>query len=123
MDRRLFVLWLACAGVTVLSPSRAFAHAFLEHADPPVGGTVSQSPKDIRLWFSEPVEPRFSKVTVTAESPPQILTPPVTRDPNDAREIVVSLPVLPAGRYKVSWRVISVDTHETEGAFTFEVKP
>ena len=30
---------------------------------------------------------------------------------------------LPAGTYAVRWRVLSVDTHVTEGDFTFQVKP
>jgi len=33
----------------------------------------------------------------------------------------VSLPKLDPGRYKVTWRALSVDTHVTEGDFTFEV--
>jgi copper resistance protein C len=30
---------------------------------------------------------------------------------------------LPPGNYKVFWKVLSVDTHHTEGSFGFEVKP
>jgi methionine-rich copper-binding protein CopC len=33
----------------------------------------------------------------------------------------VSLKPLRPGTYKVSWRVLSVDTHTTEGTFTFRV--
>ena len=47
-----------------LTANSAFAHAHLEKATPPVGGTVS-SPSEIRLEFSEGVEPKFSKVTLT----------------------------------------------------------
>jgi methionine-rich copper-binding protein CopC len=28
-----------------------------------------------------------------------------------------------AGAYKVSWRVISADTHKVKGSFTFQVRP
>ena len=42
----------------------AFAHAQLEKATPAVGGTVA-SASEIRLEFSEGVEPKFSKVSVT----------------------------------------------------------
>jgi len=35
----------------------------------------------------------------------------------------VSLPVLPPGAYRVTWRVLSVDAHVTEGDFTFDVAP
>ena len=33
----------------------------------------------------------------------------------------VSLPALPPGRYKVAWRVLSIDSHVTEGDFTFRI--
>jgi methionine-rich copper-binding protein CopC len=46
------------------APSAAFAHAQLKKASPPVGGTVS-SPSEIRLEFSEGVEPKFSGLTLT----------------------------------------------------------
>ena len=45
----------------------AFAHAQLEKATPAVGGTVS-SASEIRLEFSEGVEPKFSKVSLTGPS-------------------------------------------------------
>ncbi len=53
----------ACARVG-LRDDRAFAHAQLEKATPAVGGTVA-SASEIRLEFSEGVEPKFSKVSVT----------------------------------------------------------
>ncbi len=34
-----------------------------------------------------------------------------------------SLKPLAAGTYKVVWRVVSVDTHITNGDFTFKVAP
>jgi methionine-rich copper-binding protein CopC len=33
----------------------------------------------------------------------------------------IGLKPLPPGTYKVHWRVLSVDTHTTEGAFSFHV--
>jgi methionine-rich copper-binding protein CopC len=36
---------------------------------------------------------------------------------------MVSLPALKAGKYKVVWRVVSVDTHVTSGTFGFEIVP
>ena len=38
-------------------------------------------------------------------------------------QLRVSLKALPPGSYKVIWRVLSVDTHRTEGNFTFRVGP
>jgi copper resistance protein C len=33
----------------------------------------------------------------------------------------VSLPRLETGSYKIVWRVVSVDTHTTNGSFSFRV--
>ena len=44
-------------------------------------------------------------------------------DPDNRALLRVSLPLLPPGRYKVAWRVLSVDSHVTEGDFTFRIAP
>ncbi len=44
-------------------------------------------------------------------------------DGSDGTELRVPLKTLPPGTYLVSWRVLSVDTHRTQGSFTFKVGP
>jgi methionine-rich copper-binding protein CopC len=44
-------------------------------------------------------------------------------DSADPKQIVIRVNALPAGSYKVFWKVLSVDSHHTEGSFGFEVKP
>ena len=44
-------------------------------------------------------------------------------DRAEATLLRVSVPQLAAGTYRVAWRVLSVDTHVTEGDFTFDVVP
>lgn len=96
----------------------AFAHAMLERASPPVGGAVSGSPGQVRLWFSEALEARFSSAEVTG--PPGPVSGHISVSGN---QLVIGLPRLVPGTYRVHWHVISVDTHKTEGSFTFEVRP
>ena len=57
---RRLLLHLVAMAVVGISAEAALAHAFLDQAAPPVDGTVPASPKEIRLTFSEGVEPRFS---------------------------------------------------------------
>jgi len=38
-------------------------------------------------------------------------------------ELKVPLKPLPPGTYTVDWHALSVDTHTTQGHFTFEIKP
>jgi methionine-rich copper-binding protein CopC len=100
----------------------AWAHAFLDKASPPVGSEVSGSPPSLTLSYSEPVEPLFSTIQVTdASGAPVSDGKPTPQD--GGRVLVVKLKALPPGVYSVVWHVTSVDTHKTEGHFTFTVKP
>ena len=100
----------------------AEAHAFLEHATPPVGGTVQTPPAQVTLRFTQRLEPAFSKVQVQDSSGRRVDKDDVSVQGGDAAVLAVSVPPLAPGRYVVKWRVLSVDTHVTEGDYTFEVK-
>ena len=98
----------------------AFAHAFLEHAEPGAGATLKVAPKRVALSFTEKLEPVFSGVTVTDSAGHSIASGAVVIRGNS---ILVPLRSLAAGTYRVVWDAVSVDTHRTEGAYTFAVKP
>lgn len=100
----------------------AAAHAFLEQASPRVGAQVAVAPTEVRLSFSEPVEPAFCAVAVAGPpgfggaGPPKVAAA-------DRRVLTVALrSPTPPGRYVVRWRVVSVDSHVTQGDFHFEVR-
>ena len=101
----------------------AGAHAFLERADPRVGSTVRTSPAQMRLWFTERLEPAFSSVQVVNEAGQRVDKGDSQVDAATPKQLRISLSPLPPGTYKVIWRVLSVDTHITEGSFTFRVAP
>ena len=44
--------------------THAWAHAFIEHTDPVVGSEVKQAPTEVRLWYTQGLEPAFSRVQV-----------------------------------------------------------
>jgi methionine-rich copper-binding protein CopC len=111
---------LALAAI-LSSPAPILAHAFLDHSDPAVGSTVSASPAALNLWFTQELEPAFSWVTVTDRSGAAVNDGSAAIDPTDQTELTVKLKQLPAGTYTVKWHVLSVDTHTTEGDFTFQV--
>jgi methionine-rich copper-binding protein CopC len=127
MIRTLTVGSLKAAGVAALillgGAAAAGAHAFLERADPRVGSTARTPPPRVKLWFTEGLEPAFSSARVTNETGQQVNRGDSQLDPSNPALIQVPLPPLPPGRYKVIWRVLSVDGHVTEGDFTFRVAP
>jgi copper resistance protein C len=107
----------------MLCASPALAHARLEEANPPVGGVIAASPAEIRLKFSEGVEPDFSTISLnTEQGAPIALGKPHLAPGNPAMlQARVEKP-LAAGTYVVSWHAVSVDTHRTQGDFRFTVK-
>jgi copper resistance protein C len=117
MKRRILVLLL----IVLTGVARAEAHAFLKRAEPAVGSTVQISPNEIRIWFTENIEPALSSIQVFDASGKEVDKHDVDLDRTDHALLHVSLPRLGAGTYKVVWRVVSVDTHATNGGFTFRV--
>jgi methionine-rich copper-binding protein CopC len=118
------VINLLVAAATLAGAVAAEAHAFLMHASPAVGSTIHETPQEIRLYFSEEIEPVFSDIELTTQASERIATGPATVDPSDRSQFFVTLAApLAFGVYRVSWHVVSVDTHRTEGDFSFEVKP
>ena len=112
---------LAGAAFAICDAAPAFAHAFIDHANPPVGRTVSPAPAEVRLWFTQNLEAAFSRIQVLDGHDQRVDGNDSHLDPKDPTELIVSLRPLPPGRYKVVWRVVSVDTHVTEGHYTFRV--
>jgi methionine-rich copper-binding protein CopC len=101
----------------------ARAHAFLDHASPAVGSLVPNAPSIVTLWFTQDLEPAFSGVTVTNEAGQRVDLGNSQIPPGSPAELQIGLKSLAPGTYLVSWHVVSVDTHPTEGTFTFEIKP
>jgi copper resistance protein C len=116
---RILVLATLCAALCC----EARAHAFLDHARPPVCATVRASPAEVRLSFSEDLEPAFSTVKVLDKSGRQVDKQDKHADRRDPAVLTVSLPALAPGTYRVVWRVLSIDAHVTAGDFTFDVAP
>ncbi len=108
-------------GALAAAPRPAHAHAFLDHAEPRVGSTIHGSPPALTLTFTEPVEAKFSRITVTAADDHAVDAGPLE---NPAPQILrVAVPALLPGNYTVRWAVTSVDTHQTEGKYEFTVAP
>ena len=108
------------AGATVWA-AQAQAHAFLDHASPAVGSAVPTPPAAVTLWFTQDIEPAFSAVTVTDAAGQRVDLGNQHVPPDQPAALQVALKPLPRGTYTVNWHVISVDTHPTQGSFTFQV--
>ncbi len=106
-------LFFIALGITA-----AHAHAHLDHANPPVDGTVANAPQEVALFYTQNLEPAFSTVAVTDSGGTRVDEGKAQIEGNTMR---IGLGPLGPGTYTVHWHAISVDTHSTEGTFTFRV--
>ena len=103
----------------LLVTGEANAHAFLDHAEPRVGNKVATAPREVTLWFTQKLELAFSTITVTNAAGQRVDT---GKTRVSGSQMSVSLrPGGTTGTYHVTWHVLSVDTHTTDGSFTFQV--
>jgi copper resistance protein C len=116
MCERSAVGFLVMAFVA-LAGTPAYAHAHLARAEPRIDSTVTPAPHEVSLSFTEGLESVFSTIEVrdaqgsrVDEGEPQI----------SGSTMRIGLKSLSPG-YKVYWRALSVDTHKTEGNFSFRV--
>ena len=104
--------------LVLLATGEAGAHAMLDHAEPRVGNKVATAPHEVTLWFTQKLEPAFSTITVTNSAGERVDT---GKTRVSGSQMSVSLRPGGGGAYHVTWRVLSVDSHATDGSFTFQV--
>jgi copper resistance protein C len=113
--------FLLAATTLLILIQGSLAHAFVDHAEPAVGSQIRSAPSQVKIWFSEKLEPILSKIQVFDISGREIDKRDNLIDQSNEALLTVSLPELNPGKYKVVWRAVSVDTHVTTGNFTFEL--
>ncbi len=116
------VAWLVVLGWLVLLPGPASAHASLVRSTPAGNATLTDPPHEARLWFSEPVSPAFSTVTIIDGQGRAIPPVSIRVGDDDPTLLIVTLPDLPPGLYNLRWKVLSeTDGHFTQGPLVFGV--
>jgi methionine-rich copper-binding protein CopC len=86
------------------------------------GSVVGLPPSTVTLWFSQRIEPAFSKIRVLGPTAFRS-TKVIRRLTLPRRSRSVSRSQARPGTYRVQWRVLSLDSHVNEDHFTFEVRP
>lgn len=120
--RRIALALLAPAALLLVA-SQAQAHAHLTSASPAPNASAPAGVKTVALQFSEPVVARFSGFDVTAANGSKVAMAPAAVDPKSPKALTANLKApLTAGSYKVTWHVVSADTHRMQGAYNFTVR-
>ena len=100
----------------------AFARAMLTRADPPSGSHIGEPIDEVRLEFSQSIEPDLIGVTikkddvdVTGQKRPQLV--------DGGKSVRITIPNAGAGAYRIDWSVVSIDGHRTSGRYGFQLGP
>ncbi len=113
------LILLAC----VLLPTPAAAHLQLESSSPAKGATVRSSLTEIRITFTQGVEPRYTSVTLLDNAGNALaLGTLVPVGEGKTRDFVYRLthPVV-SGDFVVQWKTAGADGHVVSGSFDFTV--
>lgn len=121
MCRRIIITSFAAALVGLARP--AFAHAQLTTSSPADSASVSESPTELDLSFSEALNLKFSGLTIAGADKSSVTTgDPMLMDGDKVLIVPVSQ-TLSAGAYTVYWHVLSTDGHKSSGSYSFTVTP
>jgi copper resistance protein C len=94
----------------------------LQRSEPRVESTLRRPPDEVKLYFTERLEPAYSSLQVVDDRGVQVDHRDGRVDRSNPALLRATLPPLPPGRYKVLWRVLSIDADVTEGDFTFRIE-
>ena len=108
--------------VSVLTASVVAGHAVLQRTEPRVESTLKRAPDEVKLYFTERLEPAYSSVRVVNARGVQVDRRDSHVDRSNPVLLRATLPPIPAGTYKVLWRVLSIDADVTEGGFIFRIE-
>ena len=106
----------------MLLPSGVLAHAYLVKSVPAGRATLFSSPGKIQLWFNERLEPKYSSASVYDPDGKRVDAENAQVAGGDPKQLSVALKPMPAGRYLVKFRVLSVDGHVVEENFPFTIR-
>lgn len=106
----------------LMSPLPAMAHAILVKSQPAKDEVVTESPKQIDLWFNDAVRSEYKALAVIDSSGKRLDNHDVGQSLTNGANIYATVPTLPPGTYTVRYRVVSEDTHIVTGKFQFSVK-
>jgi methionine-rich copper-binding protein CopC len=97
------------------------AHAKLARSEPAAASTLRSGPAEVRLWFTESLEAAFSSAHLLDGERRRVDGAAGGVDGANPALLRMALPALGVGRYTVVYRVVSIDSHVTEGELTFSI--
>lgn len=122
MNRRALALLSGILLVLVVGVAAvASAHSFPEQEIPPAGATLSEPPAQVTIKYDAPIEKLFASLEVLNSAGQNVAMGQPEVSP-DGWKLSVPVNKLQPGEYTVQWRVVCIDTHHTQGSYSFTVE-
>lgn len=96
------------------------AHMAVRKTMPEANAVLSESPREVRVWFTQSPDPAVSRLRLESANGAVALGDTTVQDD---RSLMAALPSkLDAGTYTVHWRTAGDDGHTQRGDFAFTVR-
>ncbi len=96
------------------------AHAVFVKSDPVARSILRTSPKTVRVWFNDELDPKRSSLSIWDGKGRRVGQGGVDLDDLDRKSMYARIKRIGPGKYIVKWRAVSVDDgYVAQGAFQF----
>lgn len=109
---------LLVAGLLLLAPKLALAHAILLQSQPADQATVEPGERTLTLRYNSRIDHQLSRLTLQGTNAQKTLS----LDKDAAADALTAKADLTPGTYVVHWQVLATDGHMTRGDVRFTVK-
>ena len=114
--------WLFVGLWAIATP--VWAHSALDHSEPKDHAVLKQAPREIRMWFTEPIKAALSTIEVRDSAGKQVDQRDLRADEKDPALVRLSLVAeIAPGIYKVTLSAVAQDLHVSKGSLSFRVQP
>lgn len=119
----IMIIAVIASVIAIPNIPNSYAHAIVEKSSPAASQSLSIPPTKVDVYFSDPIDIKFSQVKVLDSDGKQIQENDQHYIDGDQKTLSVSLPSnLKNGIYTISTKVLDqTDGHVTEDAFAFGV--
>ncbi len=114
----LFLIFIA----SWIFPATALSHAVMVESEPKKDSTITESPRQVDVWFNEHVRSQHKALAVINSAGQRVDNKDIEQEVFDPSHIYVTTPKLPPDTYTVRYRVVSADTHVVSGRFKFTIE-
>jgi len=120
-SRVLVVLSGSVLGLIVGGKAAVYAHSFPEQETPSAGAMLTEPPAQVSIKYDAPIEKLFASLEVLNSAGHNVAIGQPEVSP-DGWKLSVAVNKLQPGEYTVQWRVVCIDSHHTQGSYSFTVE-